>query len=393
MTTLIDDFFGQVSRALDGGASRPEAFTLLLRMLVTHLDRVDTREGYTKLPTFGVCNGTPFSDFSREFRVLVLTVTGSERVLSPRTDVVMEVVSIAVNEQFPTLMPTLYPGSKSTNPRPYASLDAMWKVFSDLAHNKTPAVNDEKHFPLPASSTRSRSSAPSGPRPAVHGRVQGRVPSPSPSWQTGSSHNPIVMPIADSTDPWLGTMSNCWPLEEQHYAEGFAVSAELNTNDPPVWSGLLTPSARAASLRGNRDHCLNCHDDTHSLRNCRHPFINASGCLNPELGQLGDDDVFQRWQARMVSYRRDEGSSRTQTYNKNQRNRSNQSRGYPRDQGQTNSHSGNYNSTYTPGQHGAVAPSPASSASVSAPGKRFGATHNSSRNPNARQPATFRTGN
>ena len=33
MTTLIDDFFGQVSRALDGGASGPEAFTLLLRLL------------------------------------------------------------------------------------------------------------------------------------------------------------------------------------------------------------------------------------------------------------------------------------------------------------------------------------------------------------------------
>ena len=45
MITLIDDFFGQVSRALDGGASGPEAFTLVLRLLVTHFDRVDTGEG------------------------------------------------------------------------------------------------------------------------------------------------------------------------------------------------------------------------------------------------------------------------------------------------------------------------------------------------------------
>ena len=42
MTTLIDDFFGQVSRAIDGGASGPEAFTLLRRLLATHFDRVDT---------------------------------------------------------------------------------------------------------------------------------------------------------------------------------------------------------------------------------------------------------------------------------------------------------------------------------------------------------------
>ena len=44
MTTLIDDFFKQVSRVLDEKAYRPEAFTLLLRLLVTHFDRVDTGE-------------------------------------------------------------------------------------------------------------------------------------------------------------------------------------------------------------------------------------------------------------------------------------------------------------------------------------------------------------
>ena len=124
MTTLIDDFFGQVSRALDGGASGPEAFAFLLRLLVTHFDRVDTGESYTKLHTFGVCNGTPFSDFSREFRVLVSAVTGRERVLSPGTDMVLE-VRMTVNEQFSTLMPTLYPGSEATDPRPYASLYTM----------------------------------------------------------------------------------------------------------------------------------------------------------------------------------------------------------------------------------------------------------------------------
>ena len=139
----------------------------------------------------------------------------------------------------------------------------------------------------------------SGP---VHWRGQGRVSSQSPSWQTDSSHNAIVMPIADSTDPWLDKMSNCWPLEEQHYADVFAASDSLKIDDPLLWIGLFTPSARVAALRENRCHCLNCHEDSHSLRICRHLFINASGCLNPELGQLGKNDVFRRWQARMVSY-------------------------------------------------------------------------------------------
>ena len=146
MTTLIDDFFRQVSRDAEEGVSGPEAFNLLLRRLMTNVDRVDTGEGYTRLHSFGVCTGTPFCDFSREFRVLVLAVTGSERTLAPGVDVVLEVVRFAVNGQFPTLMPTLYPSSTATDPKLYASLDKGWKAVGDLANNKTPAVNREKHF-------------------------------------------------------------------------------------------------------------------------------------------------------------------------------------------------------------------------------------------------------
>ena len=86
------------------------------------MDCVDTGEGYTRLHSFNVCTGTPFCDFSREFRVLVSVVTGSERTLAPGVDVVMEVDKMAVNEQFPSLMPTLYPGSMATDPKPYACL-------------------------------------------------------------------------------------------------------------------------------------------------------------------------------------------------------------------------------------------------------------------------------
>ena len=116
-------------------------------------------------------------------------------------------------------------------------------------------------------------------------------------------------PVIDHTDPWTDKTSRCWHLEEHHYAEVFAVCASFKTDDPPLWSALLSPSARGAALRENREHCLNCHEDAHSFRNCRHPFINASGCLNPELRQLGSDDAYRRWQSRMTSYRR--GKSRT----------------------------------------------------------------------------------
>ena len=117
MTTLIDEFYGQVSRDVKERASGSAAFSLLLRRLMTHLDRIDTGEGYTRLHTFGVCTGTPFCDFSGEFRVLVSAVTGSERTLTPRVDVVLEVVRMAVNEKFPTLMPCLLYTSPSPRDR------------------------------------------------------------------------------------------------------------------------------------------------------------------------------------------------------------------------------------------------------------------------------------
>ena len=60
MATLIDDILEQVSRVVDDSASELEAFTPLLRLPVVHFDWVDTGDVYTKLHTFGVCNGTPF---------------------------------------------------------------------------------------------------------------------------------------------------------------------------------------------------------------------------------------------------------------------------------------------------------------------------------------------
>ena len=78
--------------------------------------------------------------------MLVSPVTETERTLAPGVDVVLEVVRMAVNEQFPTLIPALYPGSMATDPKPYAPLDKMWKAFGDLSNNKTPAINGEKNF-------------------------------------------------------------------------------------------------------------------------------------------------------------------------------------------------------------------------------------------------------
>ena len=79
---------------------------------------------------------------------------------------------MAVNEQFPSLMPTLYPGPMATGPKPYASLDKMWKTFNELAHNKTPAVNGDFIFLCPFL-CRERGHPPRrGPGPPVMGAAR-----------------------------------------------------------------------------------------------------------------------------------------------------------------------------------------------------------------------------
>ena len=67
MTTLIDKFSRQVSRDVEEGASGPEAFNLLLRRLMTHFDRVDTGEGYTRLHNLACARGRPFAILAGSF--------------------------------------------------------------------------------------------------------------------------------------------------------------------------------------------------------------------------------------------------------------------------------------------------------------------------------------
>ena len=69
LTTLMDECFGQVARALRDGTSGPEAFALFLRLLGGNFDHVDLAVGYKKLP-FSCAERVPFRGFSQEFHVV-----------------------------------------------------------------------------------------------------------------------------------------------------------------------------------------------------------------------------------------------------------------------------------------------------------------------------------
>ena len=140
---------------------------------------------------------------------------------------------MAVNEQFLTLMPTLYPGSMATDPKPYASLDAMWKALSDLAYKMTPAVNGENNFICLFLRRERGHPRRRGPGPPVMGAARAAW---RPSRLHGKRDRSILRLVCPSMIPLiLGLIKrNCWPLEEHHYAEVFAVSASFKTDHPPI---------------------------------------------------------------------------------------------------------------------------------------------------------------
>ena len=118
--------------------------------------------------------------------------------------------------------------------------------------------------------------------------------------------------IPDCTDPWLVSSSKCsYPNRSPSSVEWPSYTNQSRCC-PPRKPGPLYALPRKLSL-------------TQAMYR---PFINASGCLNPDLGQLGDDDeAYRRWQARTNRYRREDKSSRlnkiSHKHNRRRRRRDN----------------------------------------------------------------------
>ena len=45
--------------------------------------------------------------------------------------------------------------------------------------------------------------------------------------------------VPDCTDLWTDISSNCWPPDEYHFVEVFAVCSRIQTDDPPLWTAFL----------------------------------------------------------------------------------------------------------------------------------------------------------
>ena len=140
---LVDDLFLQIQERLSSGSGGPAAFKILLTNLADYFDQAPRGFALETLEKFGVRTETPFLPYLRALRVVVASTVEKGGPLAPSATMAIELVRIRTAQQYPTLMPTLFPGARATREQPYASLALMWTAFADLKHNTSPAINGD----------------------------------------------------------------------------------------------------------------------------------------------------------------------------------------------------------------------------------------------------------
>ena len=198
---------------------------LLGRPSPASYDRLDA------LQQFGLPSGTPFSSFLRSFRVVVASTVDKGDPLTPSPEMAMELIRIRTTQQYPMLMPTLFPGVLATRERPYDSLATLWTVFANLKHNTSPAIDGDAFAP-----------AHQGLRPLGHNMV---TPSGSP---TATPHRHVrrtghgifnVSPTHSRRDP-LTVDYGLWPFNDRGYVIACTVTNNVVNTNSSLWTPLLS---------------------------------------------------------------------------------------------------------------------------------------------------------
>ena len=199
---------------------------------------------------------------------------------------VIELVRIRTAQQYPMLMPTLFPGDLATREKPYITLASMWTAFNDLKHNMSPAIDGDafasaarasgSHAPptvaVPAAST------------AVSQRHYGRPPRPSHS-VSNISHT------HSRRDPFRVDYG-LWPFDDKDYDIVCTVTNHMINTNMSLWTPLLTADARRQACIQHSGRCCNCGLTEHSLRWCPSPFANVFPSSTRNLPHMTKTDPY-----------------------------------------------------------------------------------------------------
>ena len=387
---LVDDLFSQLQERLSSGTGGPAAFKTLLSDFADYFDRAPRGAALETLQKFGVRTETPFSSFLRALRVVVASTVEKGGPLAPSATMAIELVRIRTAQQYPTLMPTLFPGDRATREKPYASLALMWTAFADFKHNTSPAINGDAFASAPQ--------VPSSHAPPPINTPTASVAAPQRynSRQSRPSHSVSnVSPVHSRRDPFRIDYG-IWPFEDQDYAIVCTVTNHALHTKLSLWTPLLTEAARRQACIQYSGRCCNCGSSDHSLRWCPSAFANVFSLLNPEfVTHNTDGSIFEMWKQK-VRHWHSRGSNRRSQGN-GRRSASGNGNARPPHRGSTSAPPGNSTGlTHTPHVAATPAQPPASSStqhpvptSTAAPAMRYGPAYSNNTNPNARQPGTF----
>ena len=289
------DLFSQIQERLSSGSGGPAAFKILLTDFADYFDRPPREAAHETLQKFGVRTGTTFSSYLRALRVVVASTVEKGGPLAPSTTMAIELVRIRTTaQQYPTLMPTLLPGDRTTREKPYASLALMWTAFANLKHNTLPAINGDAFASAPQ--------VPSSHAPPTINAPTASVTASQPhnSRPSRPSHTVWnVSPVHSRRDPFRIDYG-IWPFDDQDYTTVCTVTNHALHTKLSLWTPLLTEVARRQACVQYSGRCCNCSSSDHSLRWCPSPFANVFSLLNPEfVTHDADGSTCEMWKQKI----------------------------------------------------------------------------------------------
>ena len=235
---LVDDLFLQIQERPSSGSGGPAAFKTLLTDLTDYFDRAPRGAALETLQKFGVRTGTPFSSYPRALRVVVASTVEKGGPLAPSATMAIELVRIRTAQQYPMLMPTLFPGDRTTREQPYASLALMWTAFADRKHNTSPAINGDAFASAPQVPSSHAPPPINAPTASV---IASQRHSSRPSRPSHTVSN--VSPVHSRRDPFRIDYG-IWPFDDQDYAIVCTVTNHALHTKLSLWTPLLTEVAR-----------------------------------------------------------------------------------------------------------------------------------------------------
>ena len=257
---LVDDLFSQLQQMMTTGSSGPSAFKILLADFADFSYRAPRGAALETLEKFGVRTGTSFSSYLRALRVVVASIVEKGGPLAPSAEMAIELVRIRTAQQYPMLMPTLFPGDLATREKPYDSQASMWNAFADLKHSTSPAIDGSAFVSAPQTS--SLHAPPTVATPAASVAASQR----HNSRPARPSHDVSNISHANSRRDSFSVDYSLRPFDDRDYAIVCTVRNDMVNSNSSLLTPLLTEDARRQACIQYSGRCCNCGSTEHSLQ-------------------------------------------------------------------------------------------------------------------------------